>query len=63
MRNNTTKHTLQNVFEVPEVVINIVDYEMVQQTSLASCWFVKEANEFEKAGFTQKPATLVQPPM
>lgn len=63
VRDNTTKHTLQNVLEVPEVVINIVDYDMVHQTSLASCEFPKEVNEFEKAGFTREPATLVQPPM
>jgi len=36
-RNNTTKDTLHNILEVPEVVINIVDYDMVQQASLASC--------------------------
>ena len=63
VRDNSTKHTLQNVLELPEVVINIVDYDMVQQTSLASCEFVKEINEFEKAGFTMQPATLVKPPM
>jgi flavin reductase (DIM6/NTAB) family NADH-FMN oxidoreductase RutF len=63
VRDNTTKHTLQNVMEVPEVVINIVDYDMVYQTSLASCEFPKEVNEFAKAGFTAEPATLVQPPM
>ena len=63
VRDNTTKHTLHNVQEVPEVVINIVTYEMVQQTSLASCEFPKEVNEFEKAGFTEEPATLVRPPM
>src|SRR5688572_2455806 len=63
VRDNTTKHTLQNVLEVPEVVINIVDYDMVQQTSLASCEFPKNTNEFIKAGFTPQPATLVQPPM
>jgi flavin reductase (DIM6/NTAB) family NADH-FMN oxidoreductase RutF len=63
VRDNTTKHTLQNVQEVPEVVIHIVDYTMVQQASLASCEFPKEANEFIKAGFTQEPATLVKPPM
>ena len=63
VRDNTTKHTLQNVLEVPEVVINIVDYDMVQQTSLASCEFPKEVNEFVKAGFTAEAATLVQPPM
>ena len=63
VRDNSTKHTLQNILEVPEVVINIVDYNMVQQTSLASCEFAKGINEFEKAGFTMQPATTVKPPM
>ncbi len=63
VRDNTTKHTLQNVEEMPEVVINIVDYDMVQQTSLASCEFAKGTNEFIKAGFTEEKATLVSPPM
>lgn len=63
VRNNTTKHTLQNVLEVPEVVINIVDYDMVQQVSLSSCEYPEEVNEFIKAGFTEQPATLVKPPM
>ena len=63
VRDNSTKHTLENVLEVPEVVINIVTYDMVQQQSLASCEFPKEVNEFTKAGFTEEPATLVQPPM
>ncbi|MEO6542088.1 MAG: flavin reductase family protein [Ferruginibacter sp.] len=63
VRDNTTKHSLQNVLEVPEVVINIVDYDMVQQTSLASCEFPKGTNEFIKAGFTEEKATLVRPPM
>lgn len=63
VRDNTTKHTLQNVEEVAEVVINIVDYDMVQQTSLASCEFPKETNEFIKAGFTEEKATMVAPPM
>ena len=63
VRDNTTKHTLHNVLEVGEVVINIVDYEMVQQVSLASCEYPKETNEFIKAGFTQEAATLVRPPM
>ncbi|WP_301924324.1 flavin reductase family protein [Ferruginibacter sp.] len=62
-RNNTTKHTLENVLEVPEVVINIVTYDMVQQMSLASCEFAKGVNEFNKAGFTMEAATLVKPPM
>lgn len=63
VRDNTTKHTLHNVMEVPEVVINIVMYDMVQQTSLASCEYPEDINEFTKAGFTQEPATLVKPPM
>jgi flavin reductase (DIM6/NTAB) family NADH-FMN oxidoreductase RutF len=63
VRDNTTKHTLQNVLEVPEVVINIVDYDMVQQTSLASCEFSKGTNEFVKAGFTMEASTQVKPPM
>lgn len=63
VRDNTTKHTLQNVQEVPECVINIVDYDMVQQASLASCEFPKGVDEFEKAGFTKEPASLVTPPM
>lgn len=62
-RDNTTKHTLENVLEVPECVINIVDYDMVQQVSLSSCEFPKEVNEFVKAGFTAEPATRVTPPM
>ena len=62
-RDKTTKHTYENVLQVPEVVINIVDYEMVQQTSLTSCEFPKEVNEFYKAGFTEEPALMVKPPM
>lgn len=62
-RDNTTKHTLENVLEVPEVVINIVTYDMVQQVSLSSCEYPKDTSEFIKAGFTEEPATLVKPPM
>jgi flavin reductase (DIM6/NTAB) family NADH-FMN oxidoreductase RutF len=63
VRDNTTKHTLQNVLEVPEVVINICDYEMVQQVSLASCEYPKGTDEFTKAGFTKEAASIVRPPM
>jgi flavin reductase (DIM6/NTAB) family NADH-FMN oxidoreductase RutF len=63
VRDNTTKHSLENVLEVPEVVINIVDFDMVHQTSLASCEFAKGTNEFIKAGFTAEPASMVKPPM
>ncbi|HEU4861663.1 MAG TPA: flavin reductase family protein [Chitinophagaceae bacterium] len=63
VRDNTIKHTLENVMEVPEVAINIVTYEMVHQVSLASCEFPKEMSEFAKAGFTPEPATIIKPPM
>jgi flavin reductase (DIM6/NTAB) family NADH-FMN oxidoreductase RutF len=63
VRDNTTKHSFQNVMEVPEVVINIVSYEMVQQASLASCEYPKGTDEFTKAGFTKEAATMVRPPM
>jgi flavin reductase (DIM6/NTAB) family NADH-FMN oxidoreductase RutF len=62
VRNNTTKHTLENVQEVPEVTINIVNYKMVQQTSLASCDFPKGVNEFIKAGFKEVASTKIKPP-
>ena len=58
MRNNTTKHTLDNIRVVPEVAISIVTYDMVQQVSLASCEYPKGTDEFIKAGFTKKPSTL-----
>jgi flavin reductase (DIM6/NTAB) family NADH-FMN oxidoreductase RutF len=62
VRDNTTKHTLENVLQVKECVINIVNYPMVQQTSLASTEYAKGINEFEKAGFTMLPSQLVRPP-
>ena len=62
VRDNTTKHTLENLKEVPECVINIVNYDMVQQMSLSSCEYSKDTNEFIKAGFTELPSTLVRPP-
>ncbi|MDE3184906.1 MAG: flavin reductase family protein [Bacteroidota bacterium] len=62
VRNNTTKHTLENVLEVPEVAINIVDYKMVQQVSLSSCEFPKETDEFIKTGFTKEPSLTIKPP-
>ena len=63
VRDNSTKHTRENVMEVAEVVINIVDYDMVQQMSLSSCDYPKDTNEFIKAGFTPQKATMVAPPM
>lgn len=63
VRDNTTKHTLENILQVPEVVINIVTYDMVHQASLSSCEFPKGVDEFIKAGFTKEKASLVKPPM
>jgi len=62
VRDNTTKHTLENLREVPECVINIVNYDMVQQVSLASVEYPKGVNEFVKAGFTMLKSDLVKPP-
>ena len=60
-KDNTTKHTYENVKEVPEVVINAVTYEMVQKVSDASADFAKGVNEFEMVGFTMQPSDLVKP--
>lgn len=61
VRDNTTKHTLENVLKVPEVVIGVVNYKIVQQISLASTEYDKEVNEFLKSGLTMKKADLVRP--
>ena len=62
VRDNSTKHSLDNVLEVPEVVINMVNYEMVEQMSLASTEYEKGVNEFIKSGLTASPSTKVKPP-
>lgn len=62
VRDNTTKHSLENVLEVAECVINIVNYDMVRQTSLASVEYPKGVNEFIKAGLTELKSELVKPP-
>jgi len=62
VRDNTTKHTLENILEVPECVINIVNYDMVQQMSLSSTEYGRGINEFEKSGFTMQASQLVKPP-
>ena len=62
VRDNTTKHTLENVLQVKECVINIVNYDMVQQMSLASTEYAREINEFDKAGFTMLKSEFVAPP-
>jgi len=62
-RDASLKHTLLNVQQVPEVVINICDESMVQQVSLTSCEYPASVDEFVKAGFNRQPATMVKPPM
>lgn len=61
VRDNTTKHTLDNVEQVKEVVINVVNFDIVQQMSLSSTEYAKNVNEFEKAGLTMLESDLVKP--
>lgn len=61
VRDNTIKHTLENVYANKEVVINMVNYDMVQQMSLASCEYPQGVSEFEKAGFTPVASDFVKP--
>jgi len=61
VRNNTTKHTLENVLETKEVVINVVNYDLVQQASLSSTEYPEGVNEFEKAGLNMLKSDIVKP--
>lgn len=61
-RDNSLKNTHENVLEVPEVVINVVNHDMVEQMSLSSTAYAKGVNEFVKAGFTEIPSEKVRPP-
>ncbi|MAJ50388.1 MAG: flavin reductase [Flammeovirgaceae bacterium] len=61
-KDNTTKHTYENILEVKETVINIVNYPMVEKMSLSSTEYDKGVNEFIKAGLTQIPSEKVKPP-
>lgn len=60
-RDNTTKHTFENAKKIDEVVINIVNYDIVQQMSLSSTEYAEGVNEFEKAGLTMLKSDLVKP--
>ena len=60
-RDATTKHTYENIKEIPEVVINVVTYDIVQQVSLASTEYARGVNEFAKAGFTQLASVKIRP--
>lgn len=62
IRDGATKHTLDNLKEVPQVSIQIVNYALVEQMSLASSEFQKGVNEFTKAGFTEIPCDRIRPP-
>lgn len=61
VRDNSTKHSFQNAKAIKEVVINIVNYNIVQQMNLASCEYPAGVNEFEKAGFTPIASDMVKP--
>lgn len=61
VRNNTIKHTLINAQDTSEVVINIVNFDMVQQMSLSSTEYPEGVNEFIKAGFTMLPSDIIAP--
>jgi flavin reductase (DIM6/NTAB) family NADH-FMN oxidoreductase RutF len=62
VRDNTHKHTLENLREVPEVVINIVNYPIVEQMSLSSTEYPKGVNEFIKAGLSEVASSRIRPP-
>lgn len=61
VRDNTIKHTLENCIETKEVVINMVNYAIVQQMSLSSCEYPKGVSEFEKSGLTPIASEFVKP--
>lgn len=61
VRNNSVKHTLENVEATMEVVINVVNYDLVHQASLSSTEYEKGINEFEKAGLTMLDSDIVKP--
>lgn len=63
VRDSSTKHTLENLKEVPELVIGNVNFDMVQQVSLASTEYEDGVNEFIKSGLKMKPADIVKPPL
>ena len=61
VRNNTTKHTLENCQATKQVVINVVNYDLVQQVSLSSTEYPEGINEFLKSGLTMLPSDMVKP--
>ena len=61
VRDNSVKHTLLNVEATKEVVINVVNYDIVQQASLSSTEYGEGVNEFLKSGLTAVASDLVKP--
>lgn len=61
VRGNTTKHTLDNVVETMECVINVVNHSILHQMNLASCEYEDGVNEFEKSGLTAIESEAVKP--
>ncbi|MGB0870684.1 MAG: flavin reductase family protein [Flavobacteriales bacterium] len=61
VRDNTIKHTLENVMEHPEVVVNIVNHSIVEQMSLSSTEYGKGINEFSKSGLTPVESETIRP--
>jgi flavin reductase (DIM6/NTAB) family NADH-FMN oxidoreductase RutF len=61
VRDNSIKHTLENVKSIKEVVINVVTYDIIQQVSLSSTEYAKGINEFEKSGLTMLKSDIVKP--
>jgi flavin reductase (DIM6/NTAB) family NADH-FMN oxidoreductase RutF len=62
VKDNSTKHTLENILEIPEVSINMVNYEMAERMSFASNDFPRGVNEFEAAGFASCKSMKIKPP-
>ncbi|WP_214071814.1 flavin reductase family protein [Mucilaginibacter sp. dw_454] len=62
VRDNTTKHTLDNLYEIRECVVNIVDYSIVLKVNQASAEYPKGVNEFHEAGLTELLSVIVKPP-
>lgn len=61
VRNNTSKHTIENIREVPEAAIHIVSHSMLHQMNLTACEYPEAIDEFSKAGFTKERATAIRP--
>ena len=62
VRDNTTKHTLENARANPDVVVNMVDYAMVEQMSLSSTEYAAWVDEFVKSGLTKISSETMQVP-